>query len=106
MCVRTILRDLDKFPLAVEKNVCYTPTNPNKEKANMNAVFVNACRFAQSVCAASSCASMNNCMIIILDAGIILLASLVIFSLILAKNRKTVWSKAALPALVPLLKRE
>lgn len=71
------------FSLASKGILCYAPVNieEGSETAVMTRKMpVNTTADAQSVCAASSCAAMN-CMIIILDAGL-LLASLIILPVV------------------------
>lgn len=71
----------------------------------MNAAFANASRSAQSFCAASFCHSTKNC-IIMMDAGLVLLASFIIFLMLKMKNRKNAPIGAASPAFVSAPGRE
>lgn len=72
----------------------------------MTAAFANASRSAQSFCAASSCPSTKNCIIMMMDAGLVLLASFIIFLMLKMKNRKNAPIGAASPAFVPAPGRE
>ena len=89
LCTRPILHNQSLFPLQGEKMCVKIRSSSGKENDEMTQFFANtaASRFAQAACAAFSCADTNR--MIILDAGIILLASFIILPLAVLVSMKT-----------------